>query len=258
MDGWGHISFPRGDPGSIPGQSTWDLWWAKLRYDRFFSSTSVSPFQCHSTNGRFSSWTTCWSHWKGQTGKAWGTFQKAKLIGKFGQFGSKFLSVILYKVECDMSVAEFIVAWHRIRTTVHTRGCNKLMVAVFCVCHKLYTVHLGWLYWPSGKEIQGGLSVCLSVQCVGRDWDFTHPWPWHWVELSRWSALQSGHLTSWGNPACVWDSVGAMSCWAVSSHPSEPANSEETLLSSSARQVNHRRDLTISRTRNRNDNVFTR
>ena len=32
------------------------------------------------------------------------------LIGKFGQFGSKVLSVILYKVKCDMSMAEFVVA----------------------------------------------------------------------------------------------------------------------------------------------------
>jgi hypothetical protein len=26
----------RGGPGSIPGQSMWDLWWTKWHWDRFF------------------------------------------------------------------------------------------------------------------------------------------------------------------------------------------------------------------------------
>jgi hypothetical protein len=26
----------RGDPGSVPGQSMWDLWWTKWHWDRFF------------------------------------------------------------------------------------------------------------------------------------------------------------------------------------------------------------------------------
>jgi hypothetical protein len=33
-----HFAFShRGGPGSIPGQSMWDLWWTKRHWDRFFS-----------------------------------------------------------------------------------------------------------------------------------------------------------------------------------------------------------------------------
>jgi hypothetical protein len=35
---------------SIPGLVKWDLWWTKLRWDRFSPSTSVSPANLHSTN----------------------------------------------------------------------------------------------------------------------------------------------------------------------------------------------------------------
>jgi hypothetical protein len=31
-----------GDPGSIPGQVMWDLWWTKWHLDRFTQSNSVS------------------------------------------------------------------------------------------------------------------------------------------------------------------------------------------------------------------------
>jgi hypothetical protein len=37
-----------GGPGSIPGQSMWDLWWAKWHRDSLFSELSVFPCQFHS------------------------------------------------------------------------------------------------------------------------------------------------------------------------------------------------------------------
>jgi hypothetical protein len=37
------------DPGSIQGQAVWDFWWAKWHWGGIFSSTSVSPVNCHST-----------------------------------------------------------------------------------------------------------------------------------------------------------------------------------------------------------------
>jgi hypothetical protein len=33
----------RGDAGLIPGQSTWDLWWMKRNWDRFFSQNFGFP-----------------------------------------------------------------------------------------------------------------------------------------------------------------------------------------------------------------------
>jgi hypothetical protein len=39
----------RGGPGSIPGQSMWDLWWTKWQWDSFSPSTSVFSCQFHST-----------------------------------------------------------------------------------------------------------------------------------------------------------------------------------------------------------------
>jgi hypothetical protein len=33
----------------IPGQSMWDLWWTKWHWNRFSPSTSVFPYQFHST-----------------------------------------------------------------------------------------------------------------------------------------------------------------------------------------------------------------
>jgi hypothetical protein len=40
----------RGDPGSIPGQVMWDLWWTKWHWGKFSPSTSVSLANPHSTN----------------------------------------------------------------------------------------------------------------------------------------------------------------------------------------------------------------
>jgi hypothetical protein len=44
----------RGGPGSIPGQSMWDLWWTKWHWDRFFSMyfgffLSISFHRCYIT-----------------------------------------------------------------------------------------------------------------------------------------------------------------------------------------------------------------
>jgi len=41
-------------PCSIPGQSMWDLWWAKLLSARFFSQYFGVPCQYHSTNASYS------------------------------------------------------------------------------------------------------------------------------------------------------------------------------------------------------------
>jgi hypothetical protein len=42
--------FHSGEPGSMPGQFMWDLWWIKWRWYRFAPSTSVSPTNSHSTD----------------------------------------------------------------------------------------------------------------------------------------------------------------------------------------------------------------
>ena len=39
----------RGGPGSITGQSVWDLWWTKWHWDRFFPEYFGFPCQFHST-----------------------------------------------------------------------------------------------------------------------------------------------------------------------------------------------------------------
>jgi hypothetical protein len=36
--------------GSVPGQVMWDLWWTKWHWERFLTSTSVSPANSHSTH----------------------------------------------------------------------------------------------------------------------------------------------------------------------------------------------------------------
>jgi hypothetical protein len=52
-DGYSPASH-RGGPGSIPGQSMWDLWWTKWHWDRFFSEyfgfpLSISFHRCSIT-----------------------------------------------------------------------------------------------------------------------------------------------------------------------------------------------------------------
>ena len=45
-----HMTSHHGLPGSLVGQSVWDLWWTEWHWATFFSECFIFPYQYYSTN----------------------------------------------------------------------------------------------------------------------------------------------------------------------------------------------------------------